>query len=247
MPIARRDIWTNHVQRWKDCTKCPLCQQRDNICLARGQVPADIVFIGEAPGASEDATGKPFWGQAGTLFDDILKKVIDQYNPLTNAGTPSWAITNLVACFPREAKGRGDNEPEESEIQECFPRLVEFVHLCKPKLIVLVGRLAQDHIYGAAQFRLDFTSEQPEWIPDGRCLEFCKIVHPAAILRMPLAQKNMAVLKSIIVLRDAIEFMVNSSGENITNGGSKNASLTSQVHNRQQLKDAYADYDDIPF
>ncbi len=64
--------WTDHVERWKDCTKCPLHTQRSNIVIARGQLPADVVFIGEAPGAIEDGTGLPFKDPAGALLDQII-------------------------------------------------------------------------------------------------------------------------------------------------------------------------------
>lgn len=224
--------WTDHVARWKDCTDCPLCQQRDQIVLARGQVPADVVFIGEAPGASEDALGMPFVGPAGHLLDGIISNAIPQPAPGMFAGmglaedTPwdvahdravelgliseytvwlRYALTNLVACYPREAKGRGDNEPESEEIEACRGRLVEFVRLCRPRLIVLVGQLARRWVYGASMFRLDATAMQPEWLPRWGILEFVEIVHPAAILRMPLIQRQMAAQKAAVQIRSGID------------------------------------------
>src|SRR3954471_2435855 len=96
--------WLEHVARWRDCTRCPLSQQRSNIVLARGQVPCDVLFVGEAPGASEDALAQPFCGPAGHLLDQIVERALP---PIV-----SYAMTNLVCCFPREAKAQGDNEPE---------------------------------------------------------------------------------------------------------------------------------------
>ena len=192
--------WTDHVVRWKDCTACPLSQQRTNIVLARGQVPCTVCFIGEAPGASEDALGQPFVGPAGHLMDQIIERALPP--------TVTYALTNLVCCYPAEAKARGDNEPEHDEILACRPRLREFVRLCRPRLIVLVGKLAKQYIYGASDFRLDDEPEQPEWIPENKFLEFEEIVHPAAILRMPLAQKQMAVQKAVVVLRNAVADML---------------------------------------
>ena len=176
--------WTDFVEKWKDCTRCPLAQQRDNIVLARGQIPCDVLFVGEAPGASEDVLGLPFQGPAGKLLDQIIERAL----PI---GT-TYAMTNLVACFPREAKERGDNEPEVSEIKACRPRLEEFIRLAQPKLIMRVGVLAQDHcqhdVWGKIQ---------------GAQVE--DIVHPAAILRMPLVQKRMATDKVIVVIRTTID------------------------------------------
>lgn len=192
--------WTEHVARWKDCTRCPLAQQRGSIVLARGTVPCDVLFIGEAPGASEDALGQPFVGPAGHLLDAVVASALTD----PQQQTVRTAFTNLVACFPREAKARGDNEPERGEVLACRPRLVEFVRLCRPRLIVLVGVLAKQYVHGASMFRLDGQPLNPEWIPEGRFLEFCDIVHPAAILRMPLAQKNMAVQRCVVQLRNAV-------------------------------------------
>lgn len=174
--------WTDHVERWKDCTACPLCSQRDRIVLARGVVPADIVFVGEAPGVSEDTLGLPFMGPAGHLLDDIIDRALP-------AGT-RYAMTNLVACFPQEAKARGENEPDAEDILACRPRLLEFIDLCHPRLVVRVGRLAGDWCEHNAYGKV-------------RGAEVCDITHPAAILRMPLAQKQMAVQRCVVIIRNA--------------------------------------------
>lgn len=190
--------WTDHVAQWKDCTRCPLSQQRSNIVLARagiaggattgGRLPCDVLFVGEAPGASEDATGLPFWGPAG----DLLQQIIERALP---AGT-RYALTNLVACFPAKAKARSDNEPERSEILACRPRLREFIGIARPKLIVCVGTLASDYVGHDAYGRVGSA-------------KVIDIVHPAFILaRLPLAQKRMAVDKAIVVIRSAFEDLV---------------------------------------
>lgn len=235
--------WTEHVSRWKNCTNCPLCHQRDRICLARGSIPADVCFIGEAPGASEDAIGQPFVGPAGKLLDQIIERVMDY----DEGNWPRWsyALTNLVCCFPREAKAEGINEPEQNEIAACRLRLVEFVRLCQPRLIVLVGQLARQNVYGATIFRLDGEDAQPEWIPQGKYLEFCDIVHPAAILRMPLAQRQMAVQKAIVVLRRAIGDMLNSDRRNFTKRKT-DVNLRPPITTPEQLRQSY-DESDIPF
>ena len=196
--------WTQHVARWRDCVDCPLAMQRDRICLARGNVPADVVFIGEAPGQSEDALGKPFCGPAGKLLDQII------WNALPTGTT--HALTNLVACFPKDAKERGENEPDHDEILACRQRLVEFVRVSQPRLIVLVGALAKRYVLGAAMFRLDNADEQPEWIPEGAVLEFLEIMHPAHILRkdVPLAKKQSMVTHGTVTLRTAVENIVES-------------------------------------
>lgn len=180
--------WLQHVARWKDCELCPLWEQRTNIVLARGTVPCDVLFVGEAPGASEDALGLPFVGPAGALLDQIIERALPK--------TVTYALTNLVCCFPRDAKARGENEPEIAEIKACRPRLQEFVQIASPKLVVCVGRLASDWIGHDAYGKVNGSP-------------VVDIVHPAFILaRLPVAQKHMAVQKSIVVIRSAIENMV---------------------------------------
>ena len=177
--------WKEHVKQWKDCKKCPLAGQRHLIVLARGRIPCDILFIGEAPGDSENLTGQPFVGPAGKLLDHIIEVAIghDGFR---------MGFTNLVACYPKEAKDAGDNEPTPKEIEACRPRLEQFIKLCSPRLIVAVGSLSE------------------VWMPQVEC-PIVGITHPAAVLRMPIAQKDFAFQKCIVLIRTAVEEMKNSS------------------------------------
>lgn len=183
--------WLEHVAKWKDCQICPLAQQRTNIVLARGTVPCDVLFIGEAPGVSEDALGLPFVGPAGHLIDQIIERSLPE-------GT-TYALTNLVCCFPQEAKARGDNEPEHEEILACRPRLLEFIKIASPRLVVRVGRLAQDYAEHDAYGRIAGA-------------EVVDVDHPAYILRMPLAQKGMATQRVIVQIRGAIRAIMEKEG-----------------------------------
>ena len=219
MPVAKRlplITWASHVAKWKDCRACPLCTQRDRIVLARGTVPCDLLFVGEAPGASEDARGLPFDGPAGRVLD-----CGDNENPgIIQRSVPpgvTYAMTNLVCCFPRDAKMFTDNhEPSYEEIIACRKRLVEFVCIARPKLIVRVGRLATTYAnYVGARF--------------------IDIVHPAAIARMPLAQKQMAVQKAVVVLRNAIEDMVSLNYPNFTITGDEYAGITSHSYSESEI------------
>lgn len=184
---VRAVTWTEHVAKWRDCQRCPLAKQRTNIVLARGTIPCDVLFIGEAPGVSEDALGLPFVGPAGHLLDRIIDRALP-------TGTPC-AWTNLVACFPAEAKVRGDNEPEIPEIKACRPRLQDFIEIAVPRLVVLVGSLADNWV-------------QHDSYGTVRGASVISIVHPAAILRMPLAQKQMAVQRCLVQLRNAWEGVI---------------------------------------
>jgi len=208
---ARR--WALHVAQWKDCVACPLGEQRHRICLARGDIPCDVLFIGEAPGAGEDATGKPFVGPAGALLETIRERALPSDCRV--------AFTNLVACFPREAKTRGDNEPERGEILECKPRLIEFVNIAQPKLLVCVGSLTHHHIGHKDTIA---------------CVD---IVHPAYILaRMPKVQQGFAAQKCVVQIRNAYA-QVLEQNRPYTEWGAKHAGKSI---NERLKKD-----DDLPF
>ena len=217
MPRSRIPLptWDEHVARWKDCRACGLCDQRFRICLARGTAPCDVLFIGEAPGASEDALGLPFVGPAGRLLDQVIERAV------TPLGV-TYALTNLVCCFPAEAKATKDHQPTSAEIQACEPRLIDLVNVVRPRLIVCVGALAK------------------QWVDHEDTVTCCDIDHPAFILRMPLAQKQMAVQKCVVQVRNAVEDVL-QSGRTFTKWGNGNhASLTPKQRIRKE-------YDDLPF
>ena len=154
--------------------------------MAKGSLPAEAVFVGEAPGMSEDALGEPFvsTAPAGQLLEWIIGQGLPQ-------GT-ACAMTNLVACFPREAKSRGDNQPEYSEIMACRPRLVEFLNMARPKLVVCVGVTLA------------------EYVPHNKTVGRVEIVHPASIKRMPLVQQRYAAMKCAVQIRSAYAEAVKS-------------------------------------
>jgi DNA polymerase len=137
-----------------------------------------VLFIGEAPGASEDVLGQPFVGPAGHLLDYILAQ----------AGVTRlhYALTNLVACIPLEG-GSKAAQPSKECILACRPRLQEFYRLCQPKLVVYVGDWAAKHPLLEGGYKA------------------IRIIHPAAILRMNVAQQGLAIQRTIISLGDATE------------------------------------------
>lgn len=174
--------YQRHKAHWSKCRACDLCKHRSRVVLARGRVPADVLFIGEAPGVSEDALGKPFMGPAGKLLDRIIEQAID--------GQHDYALTNLVGCIPLLDDGKKTSQPPDSAIHECNERLHEFVRLCRPIVVVSVGGLAHKWVTEAG-------FEHPE--------VFVSIIHPAAILRMDVSQRGLAVQRSIVIISDAVD------------------------------------------
>ena len=113
-----------------DCRACDLCKTRKQAVLGVGDIKADCLIVGEAPGAEEDERGEPFVGQAGKLLDAMLSAIDLQ------RGVNVY-IANAVKCRPP-----GNRTPDATEMSECRPYLVRQIELLQPKLIVALGKPA---------------------------------------------------------------------------------------------------------
>ena len=122
--------WPDLAKQVAECRACVLCQQRKQAVLGVGDLNPDWLFIGEGPGADEDATGEPFVGQAGKLLDAMLAS-------LDIARGKRAYIANAVKCRPP-----GNRTPEAAEMAACWPYLERQIALLKPKIIVLLGKAA---------------------------------------------------------------------------------------------------------
>lgn len=171
--------YKTHKAEWTDCTKCSLSDQRSRLVFARGKIPADILLVGEAPGVSEDTLGIPFVGPAGKLLDRIIQ-----------SGIPPkvrWCITNLVCCYPRDAKETKNHEPPKEAILACGPRLAQLYTLCRPKAIIAVGGLS-DKWLGKILLQEKIVQTH---------LVYATILHPAAILRLDVSQRSLAIRRAV--------------------------------------------------
>ena len=178
-------------KKWKDCQRCPLSKCRFEVVLYRGSIPADILFIGEAPGDSENVIGKPFVGPAGDLLDSILADVnfFDGHvHPITRS---TYCITNIIACIPLNKHG-DTRKPKKEEIQACQERLVDFIRIVKPKLIVTLGKIAKSNL--------------PTYIIE-KGIPVRSIIHPAALLpgRMEDSRRRVAVRRVVFQLNRWLE------------------------------------------
>jgi uracil-DNA glycosylase family 4 len=189
MPISSKSGPPNlspyqlHVRQWCACTRCALAAHRHTVVLARGTVPAPVLFCGEAPGISENLLGKPFVGPAGKLLDHIIDGA-----PVT----VPYALTNVVACIPKDAEGESKTaEPPREAVLACQPRLLEFVQLCRPRVLIAVGKVAEFYTYRILD---QFSVER-----------FAAIVHPAAILRASVMQRGLAIQRAMTIVADAVE------------------------------------------
>ena len=175
------------VEKWKSCTACELHKDRQNVVLARGKIPCDVLFVGEAPGQSEDCLSAPFVGPAGQLLDKIVERAI--------ASDVRVAFTNLVCCIPLDDDGVKVSEPPDEAIEACSIRLQEFVEIANPRLIVCVGKLAKDWLDPGWKHSIRFHAKIP----------LVDITHPAFILRANIAQQGLLCQKATVILRNAVE------------------------------------------
>lgn len=160
------DNWDELEKSIENCQRCKLCKTRNNIVFGVGNKEADIMFIGEGPGADEDAQGEPFVGKAGKLMDMAFTalgiKREDMY------------IANIVKCRPPS-----NRNPEQDEEQACLNYLRNQVILVKPKIVVLLGSVALKNILGA---EYGITASRGKWI-EKRGIYYMPTWHPAALLR----------------------------------------------------------------
>lgn len=150
-----------------DVSGCPLCKLariRKNAVPGEGQISAKIMFIGEAPGRSEDEKGKPFVGAAGRILDNLLKKAGIERSQVF--------ITNIVKCRPPN-----NRVPEEDELIACRPYLDRQIALIKPKVICILGRTAYSSILGGSSI----TASRGKII-ERSGQKYFSTFHPAAVI-----------------------------------------------------------------
>lgn len=133
-PPLELPSWPELISNIKDCRRCGLCNARQQAVSGVGDIGADWLFIGEGPGAEEDARDEPFVGQAGKLLDSMLAAIGLQRGD-------NVYIANAVKCRPPN-----NRTPSAEEIATCLPYLQQQIALIKPKLIVLLGRAAVNSI-----------------------------------------------------------------------------------------------------
>ncbi|MBQ3409651.1 MAG: uracil-DNA glycosylase [Clostridia bacterium] len=160
------DNWENLEKSIIGCKKCKLCNNRTNIVFGYGNKNADVMFIGEGPGADEDIQGVPFVGKAGKLMDMAFEGL--------GINRSEVYIANIVKCRPPQ-----NRVPEQDEADSCLNYLRNQVILVKPKIIVLLGSTALKNILGR---ELSITACRGKWI-EKKGIHYMPTWHPAALLR----------------------------------------------------------------
>ena len=178
--------WKTLEETGRGCTACPLAATRKNVVFGVGNPAAEVLFVGEGPGANEDEQGEPFVGRAGQLLDKMLAAVglSRQHNIY---------IANMVKCRPPQNR---DPLPEEQDA--CLHWLKAQTALLRPKILVCLGRVAACRLI-APDFKV--TRQHGEFF-EKKGMLLMGTLHPAALLRTP-SQKPDA-FEDFLKLREKI-------------------------------------------
>ena len=158
--------WEALQQRCLNCRACGLAESRKNVVFGMGDPRAEVLFVGEAPGASEDEQGLPFVGKAGQLLDDMLSMI--------GLHRDRVYITNSIKCRPPQHR-----DPLNTEKEACAGYLPQQLKLMQPKIIVRLGRIS-----AIEMIKPDFkiTQEHGQFFEKNGVL-MTALYHPAALLR----------------------------------------------------------------
>ncbi len=153
-----------------DSHACPLLDTRTKLVFGAGNANADLMFVGEAPGASEDQQGLPFVGRAGQLLNQLLEEI--------GIARQEVFITNVICCRPP-----GNRDPSPEEIEACKPYLYKKIELIEPKIICTLGNFATKLLTGDQTGITKVHGRPQQREVAGRMLLLFPIFHPAAALR----------------------------------------------------------------
>ena len=178
--------WEDLKKQCLECTRCGLCTTRKNVVFGAGVPNAEVLFIGEGPGANEDEQGAPFVGRAGKLLDTMLAAV-------GLSREHNIYIANMVKCRPPQNR---DPLPEEQDA--CIDWLRRQVALLRPKIIVCLGRVSACRLIDP-DFKV--TRQHGQFIEKNGTLMMATL-NPAALLRTP--NQKPEAFADFLALRDKI-------------------------------------------
>lgn len=167
--------WDSLREQVKNCQRCELSETRQHTVFGAGNIQADLVILGEAPGVEEDQQGEPFIGRAGQLLNEMLFSI-----GLTHE---SVFITNVLKCHPPN-----NREPHQYEVATCAPYLEQQLAMLKPKAILAVGRIAAHSLLGIEQSMADMRGKK--WQTSLAGTPLFVTYHPAYLLRNPIEKRK---------------------------------------------------------
>jgi uracil-DNA glycosylase family 4 len=186
------------------CTKCPnLASSRTQTVFGVGNPDAEIMFVGEAPGADEDAQGEPFVGRAGQLLTKIIKAM--------GFAREEVYIANILKCRPdTPGSAYGNRPPTPREMQTCRPYLMEQIDIIKPKVLVALGAVAVEGLLGA---RAPMRELRGRWNSfNGTPLMVT--YHPAYLLRNQSPSEKRKVWEDMMLVLERLEKPISEKQRN---------------------------------
>ncbi len=169
-----------------ECHLCQLSKSRTHVVFGEGNTEAKLMFVGEAPGAMEDSSGKPFIGRSGELLTKMIENVLQ-------ISRSEVYITNIVKCRPR-----GNAEPTPAEAHTCQPYLMKQIALVKPNIIVALGATAYHYLSDDDSN----ISKVRGTVIQKKGYTLVPTYHPSYLLRNPSAKKE--VFEDLKMIRELL-------------------------------------------
>jgi DNA polymerase len=169
---ARRERLVEVYNEASICERCPLSETRNRVVFGAGNADADLMFVGEAPGAEEDRQGLPFVGRAGAFLTQLLEGI--------GLKREDVFINNVLLCRPP-----GNRDPQPEEIDACRPWLEQRIALIQPRVIGTLGNFATKLLTGNPTGITKVRGTPQQHLIGGRFVHLLPLFHPAAGLRTP--------------------------------------------------------------
>lgn len=202
--MEREQILKHIYDSWVNCSRCHLCQERNNVVPGWGSPYARVMLIGEGPGENEDRLGKPFVGRAGDLLVQYLAgisadpQVVATHEAMKHAPKPEerearrselyellcedYYLTNIIACRPPE-----NRDPAAAEIEACRQRVIDLIYLIDPLVIIAIGGIALQSLLGRKISIVSKRGELYDMEMPGRLVKYripvMATLHPAYLAR----------------------------------------------------------------
>jgi uracil-DNA glycosylase family 4 len=169
---ARRERLVDVYNQASICERCPLSETRNRVVFGAGNADADLMFVGEAPGAEEDRQGLPFVGRAGAFLSELLEGI--------GLKREDVFIANVLKCRPP-----ANRDPQPEEIDSCRPYLEQQVELIQPRVIGTLGNFSTKLLTGNPTGITRVRGTPQQHLIGGRFVHLLPLFHPAAGLRTP--------------------------------------------------------------
>jgi len=203
-PQAKAAAFAALRERVAVCVKCPnLASSRKNTVFGVGNINAQLMFVGEAPGADEDEQGEPFVGRAGELLTKIIQA--------TGLSRRDVYIANILKCRPdTPGQAAGNRKPTTDEMATCIPYLHEQIDLIRPRVIVALGGTAVEGLLGKPVGIMKLRGQWQTY----RGTPFMPTFHPAYLLRNQAMSEKRKVWEDMLAVMEKLEMPISDKQRN---------------------------------